>query len=388
MMLQQKCLCHLCKMHVLQGWGEQETGTIHLFYYTVTVSNAEGLNQLSIIYILEIDACGIWSMWNAFMSWGTRSQEEMGETSCCICWILIFKSMCYCEWHPLARTTIAGKMVPLKMILSSGFNVLFFLNLEMCFHFQRLLLWTVNCSFWEPRRNLSKAMWRYISFTQGERDMSTLPCKNDPTYLSSTQQFIRFYNDPNRFKGEEGWSICFLPTQDAFQMFCTFANIVQSISFKDMQPTIFSPDNCADMKKEGAALLFMNHFMKTSQSKQILFGCKPFFGIIAKTASCSIKNKTCWSPKPFSNSRSANDVRLGSSPPRRHHLLPRLTSVRDDGLLSKLFTGTRRTKLSFHLPRATFVWPWWNHSSLWLDIMVLREFDILMCWMVASEKSG
>lgn len=87
--------------------------------------------------------------------------------------------------------------------------------------------------------------------------------------------------------------------------------------------------------------------MKTSQSKQILFGCKALFGIIAKSASCSIKSKTCWSPKPFSNSRSTNDVRLGSSPPRRHHLLQRLTSVRDDGLLSELFSGTQENSILF-----------------------------------------
>lgn len=60
--------------------NKKQTQSIY-FYYTVTVPNAEGLNQLWIIYILEIEACGIWSMWNAFMSWGTRSQEGMGEKS-------------------------------------------------------------------------------------------------------------------------------------------------------------------------------------------------------------------------------------------------------------------------------------------------------------------
>lgn len=87
--------------------------------------------------------------------------------------------------------------------------------------------------------------------------------------------------------------------------------------------------------------------MKISQSKQILFGCKTLFGIIAKSASCSIKSKTCWSPKPFSNSRSTDDVRLGSSPPRRHHLLQGLTSVRADVLLSKLFSGTQKNSTLF-----------------------------------------
>lgn len=82
-----------------------------------------------------MEACGIWSMWNAFIRWGTSSQEGMGQTSFSIFWILIFKNMRYFKWHAPARTTITGKMVPLKMILSSGFNVLFFLNLEMYFYF-------------------------------------------------------------------------------------------------------------------------------------------------------------------------------------------------------------------------------------------------------------
>lgn len=71
-------------MHVLQGWGEQETDTIHLFY-TVMVPSAEVLNLLRIIYILEIEAGGICSMWNAFVSLGTRNQKGMGEMSFSIC---------------------------------------------------------------------------------------------------------------------------------------------------------------------------------------------------------------------------------------------------------------------------------------------------------------
>lgn len=89
-----------------------------------------------------------------------------------------------------------------------------------------------------------------------------------------------------------------------------------------------------------------------------------FFGIIAKKASCSIKTKTCWSPKPFSNSRSANDVRLGSSPPKRRYYRgwhQRETMVCCQSALLRW----HRTKLSFHLHRAAFVWPWRNLFLSW-----------------------
>ena len=209
--------------------------------------------------------------------------------------------------------------------------------------------------------------------------MSTLHWKNDPTYLSSTQQFICFYNDPNRFKGEEGWSICFLPTQDAFQMFCTFTNVVQSISFKDVQPTIFSPDNCAGMKKEGAALLFWITSWRSANPNRFYLGVRLFLVLLPRQLHAQLKPKHA----EALNLLAIPDLLMMSDWAVPHqgdiiyyrgwHQWETMVCCQSSLLVH------RRTQLDVRLPHATLVWPWWNHSSLRLDIMVLMEFMTYSC---------
>lgn len=233
--------------------GEENKKQTQSIYYADTVPNAEGLNQLWIIYILEIKVCGIWSMWKDFMSWGTTSQK--GEMSFSICWILLFKSMCYCKLCALARTMISGKLVPLKMILSSGFNVLFFQTQKCVFIFKDCFhgLSTVHFRNQEesfPKLNEDILVLPRVSVTQAHfpARMTVLIC----LLLSSLSVFTMSQIDS---KGRRVYPFVFFPHKMHFKCF-VLLQMLCNHSFKDMQPTIFSPDNCADMKIEGASLLF------------------------------------------------------------------------------------------------------------------------------------
>lgn len=73
-------------------------------------------------------------------------------------------------------------------------------------------------------------------------------------------------------------------------MFCTSANVVQSISFKDVQPAVFSSDSCTGMKKEGAALLFWFTSWRPA-NQNILFGCKVFLVLLPRRLHAQLKPK-------------------------------------------------------------------------------------------------
>lgn len=157
-------------------------------------------------------------------------------------------------------------------------------------------------------------------------------------------------------------------------MFCTFANIVQSISFKVVQPTIFSSDNCADVKKEGAALLFWITSWRPANANRFYLGVRLFLVLLPRQLHAQLKTKHA----EALNLLAIPDLLMMSdwAVPHQGDIIYyrgwhqwEMTVCCQSSLL-----GHRRAKLSFHLPCATFVWPWWNHSSLWLDIMVLWEF--------------
>lgn len=206
--------------------------------------------------------------------------------------------------------------------------------------------------------------------------------------MSPTQQFICFYNDPNRFEGEEGWTICFLPTQDAFQMLCTFTKVVQSISFEDMQPAIFSPDNSTDMKKEGAALLFWITSWRPANLNRSYLGVRLFLVLLPSQLHAQLKAKHA----EALNLLAIPDLLMMSdwAVPHQGDIIYYRGWHQWEMMVccQSSLVGHRRTQLRFHLPCATFVWPWWNHSSLPWHHGTWGVYDIFLGWMVASEKSG
>lgn len=179
-----------------------------------------------------------------------------------------------------------------------------------------------------------------------------------------TQQFICFYNDPNRFKGEKGWCICFLPTQDAFQMLCTFTKVVQSISFEDVQPAIFSPDNCADMKKEGAALLFWITSRRPANLNRFYLGVRLFLVLLPSQLHAQLKAKHA----EALNLLATPDLLMMSdwAVPHQGDIIYYSGWHQWEMTLfcQSSLAGHRRTQLRFHLPGAISVWPWWNHCCL------------------------
>lgn len=205
--------------------------------------------------------------------------------------------------------------------------------------------------------------------------------------MSPTQQFICFYNDPNRFKGEEGWSICFLPTQDAFQMLCTFTKVVQSISFEDVQPTIFSPDKCVDMKKEGAALLFWITSWRPANLNRFYLGVRLFLVLFPSQLHAQLKAKHA----EVLNLLAIPDLLMMSdwAVPHQGDIIYYRGWHQWEMMVccQSSLVGLKRAQFFFHLPHATFVWPWWNHCSLPWHHGTWGIYDIFLRWMVASEKS-
>lgn len=91
-------------------------------------------------------------------------------------------------------------------------------------------------------------------------------------------------------KGRRVYPFVFFPHKMHFKCFA-LSQMLCNHSFKDVQPTIFSPDNCADMKIEGASLLFWITSWRPANPNRFYLGVRFFLVLLPRQLHAQLKTK-------------------------------------------------------------------------------------------------
>lgn len=91
-------------------------------------------------------------------------------------------------------------------------------------------------------------------------------------------------------KGRRVYPFVFFPHKMHFKCF-VLLQMLCNHSFKDVQPTIFSRDNCADMKIEGASLLFWITSWRPANPNRFYLGVRFFLVLLPRQLHAQLKTK-------------------------------------------------------------------------------------------------